>query len=127
MAGPSTAAGVGARDALQSVDEILGELDRLAAAELAESDFYAGLLARLTPLGCSAVAIWLVGSDGTPELVWRAPSAELKSNGELPAVSQQAAIVAALEAGQPRILDRSPDGNGASGAIGSRSIIAPWR
>src|SRR5437016_6116993 len=126
MAGPSTAAGVGARDALQSVDEILAELDRLAAAEPAEPNFYAGLLARLTPLGCSAAAIWLVGSDGTPELVWRSPTEDPKSNGTLAAVPEQAAVSAALEAGQPRLLDQSSGGNGAAGPSGGRSIIAPW-
>ena len=126
MAGTSTAAGASARDALQSVDQILAELDRLATTELADADFYAAVMARLSSLGCSAAAIWLLTADGTPELAWQSTTADTRTIGESPVTSHQAAVAAAIETGQPKLIEKSADGNGAAAAGSVRSIIAPW-
>jgi len=121
MATPTALAGAGPRDALKSVDEILEQLDRLAATELSETDFYAGLAARLSSLGCTSAAIWLINKDGDPEFAWRSRSSE--AAGDLH-TSYSPAVAAALTSGQPKILDKAPGGNGTS--TSAQSIIAPW-
>src|SRR5688572_27719407 len=124
MGAHSTATAASARDALQTVDEVLAELDRLSATELPDSEFYEGVVARLSPLGCTAAAIWSLGGDGEPVLTWRStPASTDPSATSLESLC--AAVNAAIEANQPRILDRTSDGNGAS-VSSVRSIIAPW-
>src|SRR5439155_8056096 len=124
MAPASTADGASARDAFHSVDQILEELDRLATTELADSDFYAAVMARLSSLGCSAAAIWLLDADGTPQLAWQSAASDARANGESSVASHQAAASAAIEDGQPKLIEKPADGNGAGSSI--RSIIAPW-
>src|SRR5262245_21396349 len=129
MSPASTAAGAGARDALHSVDQILEELDHLATSELDDSDFYAAVMTRLNSLGCSAAAIWLCDAYGKPQIAWQsaasdARAADARANGEPPASSHQSAVAAAIQSVQPKIIEKSPDGNGAGAGI--RSIIAPW-
>src|SRR5689334_25200961 len=101
MSPASAAAGVGARDVLHSVDQILEELDRLASTELADSDFYAAVMARLSSLGCSAAAIWIVDADGTPQLAWQSTNS--------PHTDQQTNVTAAIESGQPKLIEKSAD------------------
>jgi len=122
MASASTAAGIGARDALQSVDKILEELDRLAAVELTDGDFYSAVMGRLRLLGCSAAAFWLVPPGGEPNVAWQ--SAEGQSDKQSPH-THQSIVAAAIQSGQPKLIEKSADGNG-SHTVGVRSVIAPW-
>src|SRR5437868_1215464 len=121
MVSASTAAGIGARDALQSVDKILEELDRLAATELPDEDFYAAVMARLSSLDCSAAAIWLVSANGGLEMAWQSTH-----SSSAPSPPSPTAAAAAIESGQPKLIEKSTDGNGAQGPGSVRSIIAPW-
>src|SRR5262245_22393890 len=126
MASSPIAAGVGARDALQSVDQILEELDRLAATELDDAGFYAAVMDRLRSLGCSAAAIWIVDAEGTPEPAWHSQETAIPPDRSPLTASFQSAVRAALQAGQPRQIEKSPDGNGATVMGSARSIVAPW-
>jgi multidrug efflux pump subunit AcrA (membrane-fusion protein) len=123
MSPASTAAGLGARDTLHSVDQILEELDRLATAELTDSDFYAAVMTRLSSLGCSAAAIWTVDTDGAPQLAWQSPGSPLTTHNS-PLTGQQSAVATAIQSVQPTLIEKPTAGNGASSVV--HSIIAPW-
>jgi multidrug efflux pump subunit AcrA (membrane-fusion protein) len=128
MASTPIAEGVGARDALRSVDQILEELDRLAATALDDADFYAAVMERLRSLGCSSAVIWLADPGGSASIAWQS-SAATGQNGAHAALvdpSHQGAVAAAIASGQPRLIEKSGEDNGSKGSVHVRSIIAPW-
>src|SRR3954468_20488414 len=129
MASASTAAGLGARDALQSLDKILEELDRLSAAELPDGDFYAAVMARLRSLGCSAAGFWLLTPDGELDRAWQSPEdfgdKQSSATGHHSLLAYKSTVATAVQSGQPKLTERSADGNG-SHVTGARSIISPW-
>jgi multidrug efflux pump subunit AcrA (membrane-fusion protein) len=119
----STAVDLQARDSSRAVDEILNEIERLAASELSEKDFYAALMAKIALLGCPAAAVWTVEKGDAAQLTWNSVSAAENQNGDVRHYEND--VVGAVGGGQPKVTEPTVAANGA-GAVAGRSVIAPW-
>jgi multidrug efflux pump subunit AcrA (membrane-fusion protein) len=121
----STAVDLQARDSARAVDDMLDEIERLAASDLSENDFYAALLAKIAMLGCPAVAIWTIEGGDAARLAWSSVGAAAGQNGEKCIGRYENEVAGAVGEGQPKVTEPAVAANGA-GAIAGRSVIAPW-
>src|SRR5688500_15907272 len=94
-----------AKDGWHAVDQVLADLDRLAAADLAEHAFYEALFERLVTLGCSAAAIWHGDPNETAQLVWRAPPQQSQNGHDPASEANRTAIAAALSETAPQLIE----------------------
>ncbi|HEY2413238.1 MAG TPA: HlyD family efflux transporter periplasmic adaptor subunit [Pirellulaceae bacterium] len=123
MPASSTAVDLQARDSSRAVDEIVNEIERLAASDLSEQDFYAALVAKIALLGCPAAAVWTVEGTDAARLAWSSVSAAAEQNGDVGRYEND--VVGAVGDGHPKVTDSAVAANGA-GVIAGRSVIAPW-
>lgn len=113
---------VQARESSRAVDEVLDAIDRLAASDLAEQDFYAALLPKIVLLGCPAVAIWTIEAADQTRLVWSSLEAHRSNRDNTEDATD---VLAAIKVGQPKVIETAAIGSGKD-AGAERSIIAPW-
>jgi multidrug efflux pump subunit AcrA (membrane-fusion protein) len=124
MSASSTTLDAQTRDSSRAVDEVLDELDSLAAAELSDEDFYKALLPKLVQLGCPAAAVWTIDSEGGAKLAWKSASESNGHEPQLNSVEYEPAVLAACHAGQPKVVEPSPTAT--ESILAGRSVIAPW-
>src|SRR6476620_3524133 len=116
---PSPTVDLQARDSSRAVDEILDEIDRLAASDLRESDFYAALISKIAYLGCPAIAVWTVEGADKARLVWSSPGAHAETNGDVVSLQRhENDVVAAIGNGQPKVIEPTSAANGTSTVAG---------
>jgi multidrug efflux pump subunit AcrA (membrane-fusion protein) len=125
MPASSAAVDLQARDGSRAVDEILDELERLAASDVSEQDFYSALVAKIALLGCPAIAVWTVEGAGAARLVWSSVSGAADQNGNADVGRYEKDVAGAVDNGQPKVTEPTVAANGAGPIVG-RSVIAPW-
>lgn len=125
MSASSTAVDLQSRESSRAVDQILDEIDRLAASDLSEDQFYAVLLKKIALLGCPAAAVWTVDGPDSARLSWSSLDPTVEADGELDLPKYESEVVAAVGGGQPKVTEPTAGVNGAA-TVSGRSIITPW-